>query len=283
LKPLTYVLVDFENLQPAASEVALVRGDEYRLLIFRGPQQNKYDATMAEAWQPLGRQVSFVQSSRAGKNALDFYIAFCLGQLCEECAAAQRQARFVVVSQDGGFRPLFEYMAFSLGASVGIAPSIPRALALAGGLKPAVPAPNGAPLAAVAVGTVPSAPKQPPPVAKAAAKKVAKEAAKTAAKESTSAAKPPTAAGAVAKVVAYLRAHPDNRPTTQKSLENHIPSMVGGKMTKEAIGELVATLVSGGIATITGKQIEYKLPKAKKQGAPAAGKADSADAGKGAR
>ena len=61
MKPLTYLLVDFENVQPAASEMALVRGDEYRLWIFRGPHQNKYDAAMAEAWQPLGRQASFVQ------------------------------------------------------------------------------------------------------------------------------------------------------------------------------------------------------------------------------
>jgi len=62
-------------------------------------------------------------------------------------------------------------------------------------------------------------------------------------------------------VIAYLRAHPANRPTTLKGLENHIPSMVGGTMTKEAVKALMAKLVSDGTFTVADKQIEYKLPK----------------------
>lgn len=264
MQPLTYLLIDFENVQPAASDFALVRGDEYHLLIFRGPHQNKYDAAMVEAWQPLGKQVGFVQSSRAGKNALDFYISFYLGRLHEEHAANQCPVRFVVVSQDRGFVPLMEHMGLSLGSSVGIAPSIPRALVLAKGLKPVLLAPSRGPQVPIAAGAPPSTLKRPPPVAKQAAVKSTKQAVKAAAKEPTKTAKPVTAAGALTKVIAYLQAHSDNRPTTLKSLVNHIPSMVGSAMPKEAVEGLVAKLVSDGIATITGKQIEYKMPKSMK-------------------
>ncbi len=263
MKPLTYLLVDFENLQPPAKDVALVRGEEYCLLIFRGPHQNKYDAAMAEAWQPLGQQVSFVQSAKAGKNALDFHIAFCLGRLCEVCAVAQRPARFIVVSKDCGFNPLFEYMAFSLGASVGRAPSIPMALDVATRLKAAVPGSNGLPLQPLAAGAAPSAPQQSPFAVRVTAKKAAKKTAKTVATRPKSTAQPVADTGALEKVIEYLRAHPNNRPTTRKALERHFPSIVGEKLAAEAINELILKLEGNGIAQFLDKGIEYKIPKRK--------------------
>ena len=71
--PLTHLLVDLENLIPTAEEIALVRAEQYRLWIFRGPDQNKYGAELVEAWQPLGERVKFVKCTRKGKNALDFH------------------------------------------------------------------------------------------------------------------------------------------------------------------------------------------------------------------
>ena len=261
MKPLTYLLIDFENVQPPAVDVALVRGDEYRLMVFRGPHQNTYDAAMAEAWQPLGQHVAFVRSSKAGKNALDFHISFVLGRLCAECAAARRPARFVVVSKDGGFDALFQYMSSSLGMSVDRAPSIPRALTLLDGLMHAVPAHIGEEQAPGSASAALSGEKQPTVAKEGTARKAAKKSAKKAATGPTKAAKPVTAASAFAKVVAHLRAHPANRPTTLTSLENHTPSMVGGTMSREAVKALVAKLVSDGIVTVTGKQIDYKIPK----------------------
>ena len=67
----THILVDFENVQPSAADIALVRGDDLRLAIFRGPGQMKYSADVAEAWQPLGARVSFVHCAKAGRNAVD--------------------------------------------------------------------------------------------------------------------------------------------------------------------------------------------------------------------
>ena len=81
VKRVVHLLVDFENLRPPPADVARVRSGEFRLWVFHGPHQNKFDADLVKAWQPLGDRVDFVQSSKHGKNALDFHIAFTLGVL----------------------------------------------------------------------------------------------------------------------------------------------------------------------------------------------------------
>ena len=43
----------------------------------------KYSADVAEAWQPLGENVSFIRCAKAGRNAVDMHIAFYLGELIE--------------------------------------------------------------------------------------------------------------------------------------------------------------------------------------------------------
>ena len=124
-----HLLVDFENLKPSAADVALIRSEEYRLWVFHGPHQNKFEAALVKAWQPLGGRVNFAQSSKQGKNALDFHIAFKLGELFADERKTGRRASYVVVSGDGGFEPLFEYMR-TQGCPVTLAGSIPDALAV---------------------------------------------------------------------------------------------------------------------------------------------------------
>ena len=124
-----HLLVDFENLQPPPEHVARVRGESSHLWVFHGPHQNKFDAALVKAWQPLGDRVDFVQSSKHGKNALDFHIAFKLGELIADQRKTGRRASYVVVSGDGGFEPLFDYMR-TQGCTVTRVGSIPDALAV---------------------------------------------------------------------------------------------------------------------------------------------------------
>ena len=108
---LTHILVDFENVQPTAADIGLVRGDGLRLAIFRGPGQKKYSADVAEAWQPLGGNVTFVHCSKVGRNAVDMHIAFHLGELVAASrGGAGGRARFVIVSKDTDFDPLLLYI-----------------------------------------------------------------------------------------------------------------------------------------------------------------------------
>jgi hypothetical protein len=104
---LTYILIDFENVHPPAAEMSLIRGADYRVRIFHGPHQTRFDAEMVKALQPLGVQAEYVQCERKGKNALDFHVAFYLGRLVQECEAAAappgKRAAFFIVSKDSGF------------------------------------------------------------------------------------------------------------------------------------------------------------------------------------
>src|SRR5512135_907310 len=109
---LTHILVDFENVQPSAADIGLVRGDGVRLAIFRGPGQMKYSADVAEAWQPLGASLTFIRCAKAGRNAVDMHIAFYLGELvaAHQGNGATARPRFVIVSKDTDFDPLLMHI-----------------------------------------------------------------------------------------------------------------------------------------------------------------------------
>ena len=128
---LTYILVDFENIQPL--DMGLLNGDQYQLRIFRGPHQKKLDFDIVEALQPLGDRVKYLQSDRHGKNALDLHIAFYMGRLLQELEAdgspERKATRFVVISHDGGFDALMGHVQ-SLGYAAMKAASIRQALGL---------------------------------------------------------------------------------------------------------------------------------------------------------
>ena len=111
---LTYILIDFENVKPTAADLKLIRGAGYRVLFFHGPHQNKFDADIVKVLQPLGIQVEFIQCERAGKNALDFHIAFNLGRLVQDSQSAAalsgKTAGFFIVSKDSGFDVLLGHV-----------------------------------------------------------------------------------------------------------------------------------------------------------------------------
>ena len=128
---LTYILVDFENIQP--TDMGLLHGNQYRLILFRGPHQNKLDFGIVESLQPLGDRVTHVQSDKHGKNALDLHIAFYMGRILEglevDGSSESEATRFVVISHDGGFDALMDHVQ-SLGYSAKKAASIREALGI---------------------------------------------------------------------------------------------------------------------------------------------------------
>lgn len=105
-----HLFLDLENVQPTAAELEQVRGLQYRLWIMHGPHQHKFMAEQVAAWQPLGKQVRFVQSVKSGKNALDLHIAYCMGE-ARECDLREKvQGRYLIVSRDKDFDALFGYL-----------------------------------------------------------------------------------------------------------------------------------------------------------------------------
>lgn len=257
-----HLLVDFENLKPPPADVARVRSKEFRLWLFHGPHQNKFDADLVKAWQPLGERVDFVQSSKQGKNALDFHIAFKLGALHVSEQAAKRDASYVVVSGDSGFEPLFEYMK-TLGCMVSRAGSIPEALKMSES-----PAPVAEPRVVTTRAPSPSQ-RQSRGIILAAS--TPRSASKPAAAPKTNA--PAKAApahrktiadGDVSTVMAEFRAHPRNRPGDRAALERYIVARLGNKITTAVAQAVIHQLEQQKVVTFDGKKIVYKVPKAKK-------------------
>jgi hypothetical protein len=74
------------------------------VIVFVGASQTKVNFSTAEALQRMGERAEYVKIAGNGSNALDFHIAFYIGQL----AAKDPGAYFHVVSKDTGFDPLIQ-------------------------------------------------------------------------------------------------------------------------------------------------------------------------------
>ena len=247
---LTHLFLDFENVKPSPADIAQVRGENIRLWVLRGPHQNKFDAVLAEAWQPLGDRVQFVRSHKAGKNAVDFHVAFSVGRAHREDELRKQKARYIIVSRDKDFDVLFGYVG-GLGSPLERANSIPDALKLAGyaGAQPAA--------------KLPIAPRE---------KKPAAPRPKPAAKAATppKAVPPPKASSGpkplpaiTDRVIASVREE-KRRPTTRKKLEHHVASVLRNKADHAGVLKVIEDLTSQGVFSFDGTKVRYDLSKAKK-------------------
>lgn len=99
-----YVLIDFENVRPESLEQ--LAHDHFKLLVFVGASQTKLPFEIAASLQQLGPKAEYVKISGNGSNALDFHIAYYIGQL----AAADPSAYFHIISKDTGFDPLIQHL-----------------------------------------------------------------------------------------------------------------------------------------------------------------------------
>ena len=99
-----YVLVDFENVQPKNLE--LLKEHPFRVLVFIGANQTKFPRHFVVAMQALGEQADYVEIAGSGPNALDFHIAYYIGEL----AGKEPDAHFHIISRDRGFDPLIQHL-----------------------------------------------------------------------------------------------------------------------------------------------------------------------------
>ena len=99
-----YVLIDFENIQP--KNLAILNRHEFKVIVFVGSNQTKIPFEVASALQTLGANAEYVKIGGNGPSALDFHIAFYIGQLAER----DPNAYFHIISKDTGFDPLIKHL-----------------------------------------------------------------------------------------------------------------------------------------------------------------------------
>lgn len=102
--PTNYVLIDFENVQPKNLEI--LASHPFKIFVFVGANQAKVSFNLAVAMQELGDRAKYIKISGNGKNALDFHIAYYIG----EFAAQDPDAYFHVISKDTGFDTLIKHL-----------------------------------------------------------------------------------------------------------------------------------------------------------------------------
>ena len=102
--PSNYVLIDFENVQPKNLE--LLAEHPLKVYVFVGETQAKIPFDLADSMQLLGNNARYVKITGTGQNALDFHIAYYIGQL----AAKEPDASFSIISKDKGFDPLVRHL-----------------------------------------------------------------------------------------------------------------------------------------------------------------------------
>jgi hypothetical protein len=100
------VLIDYENVQPEAKELAELAAEHFQVLVFAGANQPRVDTDFATELLKKGKPSDLIRLKRSGKNAVDFHLAFSLGQL----AIKEPEAYFHIISKDTGFDPLIAHL-----------------------------------------------------------------------------------------------------------------------------------------------------------------------------
>lgn len=99
-----YVLIDYENVQPEA--LSVLDAEHFKVIVFVGANQTKITLESATALQRMGDKAEYIKISGNGSNALDFHIAYYIGQLAEKDPTAY----FHIISKDTGFDPLIQHL-----------------------------------------------------------------------------------------------------------------------------------------------------------------------------
>jgi hypothetical protein len=103
-KRINYIFVDFENTQ--AVDVSLLAGKAAILLLVVGDKQKNLPVTLVKQLLAHADQVGVVEAGCTGKNALDFVLAFHVGQWAKQDPTGY----FHIVSRDKGFDALITHL-----------------------------------------------------------------------------------------------------------------------------------------------------------------------------
>lgn len=99
-----YVLIDYENVQ--VKSLSRLRAEHFRVQVFLGAKNTKLHRELVLAMHEFGARASYVELESSGPNALDFHLAFYLGQL----SRVDPEGFYHIISKDTGFDPLVAHL-----------------------------------------------------------------------------------------------------------------------------------------------------------------------------
>jgi hypothetical protein len=251
----TYLLVDFENVQPSSLGTLVPAESEQSFVkLFAGEHQSKVDLSLARALQPFGPRAEYIQIAGNGKDALDFHIAYYVGRLATEYPGAS----FIILSRDTGFDPLIRHMT-QQGVACTRVPSVGTMAAPAKGAVKKAKAKVAKKVAAKAP-VKPTAEASEASGTKASSKSGSsdKPAVIEQAKPLPDAMQPPK--DRVAEIVRRLVGLKAGRPGTVKTLRSSVMAWFKPRLTAAQMDEVLEQLTAQGLLTVTGTKVAYSLP-----------------------
>ena len=102
--PVNHVFVDFENVPEI--DLKVISSKTVHLMLLLGPRQTKLDVALVEKLLQHAATVELVRLASAGRNAVDFTLAYYLGR----AVAADPTGHFQIFSKDTGYDPLVEHL-----------------------------------------------------------------------------------------------------------------------------------------------------------------------------
>ena len=103
-QPVNHVFVDLENVKKVDPRV--LGRKNYIVHLFLGPLNKKLDVEVVERLLEHSQAVKMIRSPKPGKNALDFVLAYHLGQAVQ----TDPKAYFHLITGDEGFDSLVELL-----------------------------------------------------------------------------------------------------------------------------------------------------------------------------
>jgi len=239
---INYVLIDHENVQP--TDLKVLDREDVRLWVFVGAGQTKLSSELAIQMQAMRERADYVRISGNGSNALDFHIAFYIGQLARE----DPRGFFHIISRDTGFDPLIKHLKAKKIFSCRSAAIAEMPL-----FKPVVAKVAAAPVANT-VTVVEKAPERTPAptkpekmvasVAVRPAKPLQPEVAMNAAKQ-------------LAKARLVLAKMKTNKPATLAALKKHLASHFQNQIKGEELEAVIAGLKKAGAVKLEDTKVIY--------------------------
>ncbi len=97
-----YVFVDYDNSH--LGNIGRINNSscKIRIKIFLGSHHNVIPLSLARVLQPLGEDAEYIQIDHGRRNAIDFNIAFQLGEL----AIQHPDEQFSILTKDAGFNEI---------------------------------------------------------------------------------------------------------------------------------------------------------------------------------
>lgn len=237
------LLVDFENL-PKVDLSALP--EDVHVPFFFGASQRTVPKALFDAAMKLGDRFISIDIEGQGKNALDFHIAYYLGELL----AASPAADCVILSRDKGFDPLVRHLA-GRGFHVRRTDSVADAFGeVSRPRRPAAKASVQAPAKAVAKAATKALTKAPTTAKPRSAPRHSEP------RVEPKAARPPE----LERAVAHLRRTSErNRPTRRKKLAALLHSAFARKLEPAQVEALIDAMLAAGLLRTQGTELVYAV------------------------